>query len=53
MRYAIEDRTLWIKNMPHIFDNIESHLLPILQKSLLAVQGSDFCVGYFNWRGRQ
>ncbi|CCI14522.1 hypothetical protein MICAE_300015 [Microcystis aeruginosa PCC 9806] len=36
-----------------IFDNIESHLWPILQKSLLADQGGDFYLGYFNLRGWQ
>jgi hypothetical protein len=53
VRYAIEERTLRIKNMPRIFDNIESHLWPILQKSLLADQGGDFYLGYFNLRGWQ
>ena len=37
--------------MPNIYDNIDLHLLPILQGSMNIATHADFCVGYFNLRG--
>lgn len=37
--------------MPNIYDNIELHLLPVLQGSMKIATHADFCVGYFNLRG--
>jgi hypothetical protein len=37
--------------MPHIYDNVEAHLLAALKQMLVYAHRADFCVGYLNLRG--